>query len=180
MKKKSIVIIILIVLAFLLNVSDKSHLVTEEQIISSKEHPSLKIDDEDNRIIELYKYSIKVTINTVSKYLAEKEFIAIQSEDLSSLSEVQIGELFNYISDTFDIEVVNGEYTDMLEQGKENDDEKQKGIYIQISYVNMEDDFAEIHTGVGYAPLGGEGYKITVKYWDGAWRLVNMEMIWQA
>lgn len=180
MKKIIIVIILVIAIVFLLKYSKREYLSNGEDLTTNDEYVNQQIEESDERRLDLYIYSIKLIVSNVSKYIDEKEYIAFQSEELIGLNDDQIQEVFNYISDLYDIEVVDGDYDDLVDRGIDSGNGEPEGIFIQMSHVEMQGDSAEVHIGAGYASLGGEGYKIFLNYREGRWYLLNMELLWEA
>lgn len=156
-------------------------------IMPGNENPATNEDlenqefiDEDQRRIDLYKYTVKQTLYNVSQHLKDKKYIAIQGEHLLDLDEVHKQELLDYISDIFDIDVYFASYEDMISKGMEDVNLDQQGLFIQINLIEFQGNSAEIDISASYASLGGEGYKVILEYKDGKWGIVSMDLLWEA
>ena len=180
MKKIIILIVLIFTIAFLLKNDKKEYLPNSENLTVNNVFVNQQIEEENEKRTNLYKYSIKLIISNVSEYLDDKEYIAIQSKEFVDLNEVQIQEIFTYISDLYNIAIIDGNYDDLIELGIEDGNGEQKGIFIQIPHIEMQVDSAEVHIGATYASLGAEGYKINVIFREGKWLLLNMELLWEA
>lgn len=151
-----------------------------ENLSTNEDLENQEFIDEDQRRIDLYKYTVKQTLYNVSQHLYDKKYIAIQDEHLLDLNEVHKQELLDYISDTFDIDVYFGNYEEMIDQGIEDANLEPKGLFIHINLIEFQGNSAEIDMGASYASLGGEGYKVILEYKDGKWRIVSMDLLWEA